>query len=75
MPDYSACRNKSCGRRATCARYLMVYGHWQSVSSFTAEGCTHYWGISEGQQFSINTVEEVDARISKSSECVGPGPD
>ena len=63
MPDYSACRNLSCDKRATCARYLMVHGRYQSMSSFRAVGCTHYWPAKDSP-WPLNSVEKVDAQFA-----------
>ena len=38
MPDYSACTNRTCGQRAFCARYLMVWSTFrQSISDFAPD--------------------------------------
>lgn len=61
MPDYSACRNKTCPRRLGCARYRMAWGHWQTMASFEAEGCTHFFSL-EGAPFPVVPEVEADAR-------------
>ena len=63
MPDYAACQNRICPRRVTCARYLMVYGHWQTVGGFKAEGCTHYVDVSKDPPWHVHKAEDVDKRL------------
>lgn len=61
VPDYSACRNRTCPRRLACARYRMAWGHWQSMASFKAEGCTHFFPL-EGAPFHFVSEDEADVR-------------
>jgi hypothetical protein len=62
MPDYSACVNKTCPLRGHCARYLMVWGDYQSVSSFKpVDGKCAYRMPTEDAPFRLKTLDEADA--------------
>ena len=58
MPDYAGCMNKTCPLRHKCARYLMVFSEYQSVSNFEAEGCQYFWDIDKGVPFAIDKEKE-----------------
>lgn len=66
MPDYTACVNGSCPLRTDCARFLMKYGLWQSVSLFRPEGetCTHRIRVT-GDGWLLVSIEEAEGRARK----------
>jgi len=41
----------------------MVYGHWQTVGGFKAEGCTHYVDVSKDPPWHVHKAEDVDKRL------------
>lgn len=63
VPDYSACRTKTCEKRSSCARYRMAWGPWQSVTAFVAEDCTQFLPL-EGAPFPLVSEQEADRRAA-----------
>ena len=47
MSDHAACVNKTCPRRAECARYRMKWGYRQSVASFVADRCGYFVAVDQ----------------------------
>jgi hypothetical protein len=50
MPDYSACDNRKCRDRRSCARYMMIYTSHRIRCRFNDEGkeiCEGWWSIKD----------------------------
>lgn len=60
MPDYTACAQISCERRHGCARYLMRWGRYQSITRGTPACCGLEWPLAWGTSFALLTPEEAD---------------
>ena len=59
MPDYSACKGVKCEKKNKCCRYLMVWGHWQSVMQPDPKTCVHFWDVKSGAPFKLKELQDV----------------
>ena len=64
MPDYSGCTQYTCERKGGCARYLMIHGRRQTVSSYEPQGCTAFWP-KEKAPFALHTLREANIQATE----------
>ena len=74
MPDYSACIDKACPSRASCARYLMVWNTIQQlVTDYERSGDRCYaFMAAEDAPFRLVSVNSADERGEQMAGMIEP---